>query len=290
MSSRKSSPRRPPNKFVLSPEAMGLSSASSGVNQRYAKNPVLYAKEVLGIKYIAPKVEQVMMSVATKFKPHMIKSGHSYGKTNLMAMLTNWHYDTFNPSLTITTAPSKRDVEDLLWKEVRMQRLRAGLSDDFIGPSAPEMRTAPDHYAKGFTAGKGESFQGRHDEHMMFAFDEAIGIDVTFWQTTKTMYKPEQGHFWVAIFNPTCTTSQAWIEEDGGGWEVFSLSSLEHPNIALELSGKPPIIPAAVTRSQIDTWVKDWTVPINFDERRATDIQWPPTVACPCCQGKGTVE
>ena len=103
--------------------------------------------------------------------------------THLAAMVTNWMFDTFNPSLTMTTAPSKRDVEDLLWKEVRMQRLRAGLSDDFIGPSAPEMRTGPDHYAKGYTAARGESFQGRHDANMMFIFDEALAVNETYWRT-----------------------------------------------------------------------------------------------------------
>jgi hypothetical protein len=36
-------------------------------------------------------------------------------------------------------------MKDTVWSEVRMQRMRAGLRDYFIGPVAPEMRTSPEH-------------------------------------------------------------------------------------------------------------------------------------------------
>lgn len=78
-----------------------------------------------------------------------------------------------------------------------------------LGPSAPEMRTSWDHYAKGYTAGNDVSFQGRHDSRMVFIFDEAAGVAPGFWETTKTMWKPELRHIWLAILNPTTTTTQA---------------------------------------------------------------------------------
>lgn len=136
------------------------------------------------------------------------------------------------------------------------------------------MRTSDDHYAKGYTARKGESFQGRHRERMLFVFDEAIGVESTYWNTTKTMFKPEHGHAWLTIFNPTDTTSQAYQEEQGGGWRVFSLSSLDHPNVAAELAGEPAPVPNAVSVSQIDDWIKDWCRPVDEAEKIETDIQW----------------
>ncbi len=214
--------------------------------------------------------------------PHrvMVKSGHSIGKTMIAAALTSWHYDSFCPGLTITTAPTKRDVQDLLWKEVRVQRNRAGLPSNFIGDTAPEMRTAWDHYAKGYTSGKDVSFQGRHDGKMMFIFDEAAGIKPGFWSTTKTMWKPELGHIWLAILNPTDTTTQAYLEDnartrDGKpAWHVFELSCLDHPNIKAQLAGEEPPVPAAVSVSQVETWIADWCTPITAEEATATDFQW----------------
>jgi hypothetical protein len=99
-------------------------------------------------------------------------------------------FDVFDPGVVITTAPTERDVVDLLWTELRLQRERAGLPCHFIGARAPEMRTSEEHYAKGYTARKGESFQGRHRQRMLFIFDEGEGVDSNYWTTAKTMFKP----------------------------------------------------------------------------------------------------
>ena len=71
--------------------------------------------------------------------------------------------------------------------------------------------------------------EGNKDERFVFVMDEAGGVDGTFWTTTKTMWKPELGHIWLAILNPTNTTTPAYLEDQGGGWRVFSLSCLDHP-------------------------------------------------------------
>jgi hypothetical protein len=214
----------------------------------------------------------------------MAKSGHSVGKTHLAAVAINWFFDCQAPCAVISTAPTARDVRDVLWKEVRMQRQRAGLADVFVGPSAPEMRTGPDHYAKGFTARRGESLQGRHDLRMLLVMDEAVGISPIFWQTFASMFKPEAGHAWLAICNPTETTSEAYAQESDSGmaetpsWHTYTLSALDHPNIAAELAGRPPPIPAAVTLQQVNQWVEEWTEPIDREQDEITpeDLEWPP--------------
>ncbi|WP_202974201.1 hypothetical protein [Fimbriiglobus ruber] len=223
-----------------------------------------------------------------------MKSGHSIGKTFLAAWLVNWWYDTRKPGVAITTAPTKRDVVDLLWTEVRLQRQRAKLPlpFDFIGPAAPEMRTGDDHYAKGYTASKGESFQGRHRARMLFVFDEAEGVSANYWQTAETMFHPNGDHAFFAILNPTTTTSQSFIEERAVGadglrkWQVFTVSSLSHPNIAVGLENEgriargelplPVPIPNAVSVEQVRTWLGDWFERIAADSHAATDIEFPP--------------
>src|SRR5262249_8045883 len=157
--------------------------------------------------------------------------------------------------------PSERDVVDLLWTEPRLQRQRAGLPCHFVGARAPEMRTSEEHYAKGYTARKGESFQGRHRPRQLFIFDEGEGVDASYWTTAKTMFKPELGNAWLTIGNPTTTTSQAYLEslatdKDGNpSWRVFTISALAHPNILAELQGQPPPIPNAVTLRQLELWL-----------------------------------
>jgi hypothetical protein len=169
----------------------------------------------------------------------LVKASHSVGKTHLGGGLVNWWFDSFNPGITLTTAPTDRQVQDLLWKEVRGQRAGRG---GFPGPKVSRLESAPDHFAHGFTAQDGNAFQGHHSEHMLIVFDEAVGVAPMFWEAAESMFAGE-GHGWLAIFNPTDTSSQAYMEELSGNWHVVSLSALEHPNIAAELRGEPPPYP-----------------------------------------------
>lgn len=250
------------------------------VLSRYRNDPVGYGRDVLKI---TPTPDQAAIAKAFLEPPYKIKvrAGHSVGKTFLFAWLCNWWYDTRDPSVVITTAPTDRDVKDLLWTEVRLQRARANLHDDFIGPAAPEMRSSPEHWAKGYVAAKGESFQGRHRPNMLFLFDEDEGLDRLYYDRTKMMFKAGDGHAWGSIGNPYTTSSQSAMEEhlcDANGdpsWRLFSLSCLEHPNIKAELCGRPAPVPDAVSLNQVMGMIAENCQQIN-DARKASDFEFPP--------------
>ena len=237
----------------------------------YRDRPEDYFRDVLGVTLWSKQAE-IARSLHQPPYRTLVLSSHSTGKTFCAAALVNYWYDTHDPGAVVTTAPTARDVRDLLWKEVRIQRKHFR---DFPGHAMPILQSSDDHYAKGFTAKKGESFQGRHDLEMLFVFDEAVGVEATFWITTKTMFKPEAGHAWLAIFNPTDTTSQAYIEEQTGRWNVIRVSALDHPNIEAELDGRKPPYPSAISLSQLEDAIKDDCQPVS-GEIRATDFEWPP--------------
>ena len=201
----------------------------------------------------------------------LVKASHNVGKTHLAGGLVNWWYDSFDPGITLTTAPTDRQVQDLLWKEVRTQRRGRG---GFPGPKMPRLESAANHFAHGFTARDGDAFQGHHAEHLLIIFDEAVGVAPVFWETAESMFAGE-GHGWLAIFNPTDTSSQAYAEELTGNWHVISLSALEHPNIAAELRGEPPPFPAAIRLGRLETLLRAWCQPVH-GAPQATDIEWPP--------------
>jgi hypothetical protein len=250
----------------------------------YRLLPVEYARDILGMD-LTPDQQVIIRSLLEPPCRTMVPAGHAAGKTALAAAACNWWYDTRDPAVIITTAPTQRDVVDLLWTEIRLQRQRAKLPlpDDFTGPKAPVMFHHEEHYAKGFTAVKGESFQGRHRRNMLFIKDEAVGVDGIYWTTTNTMFDPELGHAELNIYNPTDTTSQAYQEEnlteaDGTPRRhVIRLSALNHPNVLADLGGKTRPVPGAVNKAMVDEWVKDWCEPIRpEDARPGLDLEWPP--------------
>ena len=215
--------------------------------------------------------KQIEIAQALLRPPHrvLVKASHGVGKTMVCGGLVNWWFDSYAPSITLTTAPTDRQVKDLLWKEIRTQRRgRPGLQ-----PKAPRLERAPDHFAHGFTARDGDAFQGHHSPHMLFVFDEAVGVDPVFWETTESMFN--EGGAWVAIFNPTDTSSQAYIEEMSGGWHVIRISVLDHPNIAAELAGLPAPYPSAIRLARLETLLAKWCRPVSGPPK-ASDIEWPP--------------
>jgi hypothetical protein len=253
--------------FVFSKQ----SSPQARESRKYAHDPAAYAREVLGVQWWSKQVEIAEALLEPPYRV-LVKASHSMGKTHLGGGLVNWWYDSYDPGLTLTTAPTDRQVHDLLWKEVRVQRgfERGG----FPGPQKARLESAPDHFAHGFTARDGDAFQGHHAEHMLIVFDEAVGIAPAFWETAESMFGGE-GHAWLAIFNPTDTSSQAYAEELTGNWRTISMSALEHPNIAAELAGLPPPFPAAMRLSRLQDLLKAWTTPVQ-GRQRPTDIEWPP--------------
>ncbi len=149
-----------------------------------------YFVDVLKTKYLSDAQHKILELVSTPVndtwkRKLAIGASVNYGKSFMGGGLTNWYFDAWGPSCIVkTTAPSQQSVVDLLWKEVRIQRSRADAkwgigAQDFIGPQSPLMRRAPDWWAHGYTAAKGESWKGRHVENMCFLFDEACHDDQT---------------------------------------------------------------------------------------------------------------
>lgn len=246
---------------------------------RYRDDPVAYAHEVLGVEYIWDRQAEIARALLKPPYKILVKSGHKVGKTFLSAWLINWWFDCFDPSAVISTAPTWEALCDTVWTEVRIQRMRAGLPDHFIGASAPVMRTNDEHFAKGLSTNRSEAFHGRHRERMLFVFDEATAIERPFWTVVKTMFKPQPGYGWICFFNPVTTDSYVYQEcvTEESGWRVFDLSSMEHPNIKAQLAGLPPPVPNAVTLGMVDGWVREWCRRLRDGEPPlSTDLEWRP--------------
>lgn len=248
--------------------------------ERYRLEPEAFARDVLGVTLWDQTAAVLRGLVEPPYKVS-VDSGHGVGKTFTAAVAVLWWYYTRPACWCITTAPTDRDVKDLLWTEIRLihSRAKVALPHHFL-PAAPEMRSGPEHVAKGYTARDANSAQGRHRPNMLFVFDEKEGVPAAFWDGMKSMLRPGSGDAALVIGNPLSTTSRAYLEHkavDLGGepsWRRVRLNSLDHPNIPAGLNGEPPPVPGAVTVGQVDMWVADWCDEVLAGDERPTDIRW----------------
>ena len=249
---------------------------------KYRLDPAGYARDVLGVSWWSKQVEVAEAIAVHGHRRVFVKASHSVGKTHLAGGLVSWHFDCFDPSITKTTAPTASQVNDLTWKEVRLQRK----GRDML-PKAPRIEGKDaagvfraNHYAAGYTANDANSFQGDHEEHLGLIFEEGVGIREEFFIAADGMLSSGEGNWWLLITNPTDTGSAAYQYELSEDWHVITISAFEHPNIHAQLRGLPKPYPKAVDLSWVEEKVRTWCTPIDARDAKPSDVAWPPLEFC----------
>lgn len=145
--------------------------------EAYRDDPIGFFTEVLGYHPTAP--QKRIVSHLLQNRETNVQAAHGVGKTSLCAAITAfWIF--VRHGLVITTAPTHRQVEKLLWGEVRqlyqpLREILGGAMPDV----APELKLTATAQGYGFTARHNNSnaFQGVHSRHGLLVIeDEACGI------------------------------------------------------------------------------------------------------------------
>ncbi|GAF90598.1 unnamed protein product, partial [marine sediment metagenome] len=85
--------------------------------RRYRNSPQTFVEEVLGVDFW-PKQVEIIESVRDNERT-AVKACHASGKTKAAADTAVWFLTAHYPSAVITTAPTNRQVAELLWREMR---------------------------------------------------------------------------------------------------------------------------------------------------------------------------
>jgi len=150
--------------------------AASPTERECLLDPVLFLSRILGDDpwdkgiEIARAIEKPNARVA-------IRGCHSSSKTHTIALLVLWFVTRFKDGVVITTAPTDRQVEDVMWGEIRRACARSKFP--FPKPNLKEIKLAEGNYAIGFTTNnreQGVRIAGYKAMHLMVVFDEAPGI------------------------------------------------------------------------------------------------------------------
>lgn len=248
---------------------MSQAAKREKVRRFYRRHPEAYAKDFCNMTLT--KEQRKACQLFVKHKRLAILASHGVGKSILAAMIINWFFDCFPDSVALSTAPTARQVKDVVWKEVRRLRgKRPGLM-----PKAPRMEASPTHYAVGYTSSQGDSFQGTHSPGgVLIVFDEAVGVAAPFFDATEGMLVDENC-YWLAICNPTDPSCKLKEYCDKGKFHIQNISALNHPNVLAQLQGKAAPIKGAVTLDYVNRALKDWCTKIPIEIVTPLDVEFP---------------
>jgi len=259
---------------------------------RFRFDPVGYAREVLGVELWSggdsgkgqrELVEDIAESVRAQASGESanqvfrVEAGHGVGKTFVAAVLVNWFFDCFSPSITITTAPTEDQVRLLLWKDIRSLRSRAQLPGKVL-PEDPKMVRAHDWFAIGRTTsnagGKGSArMQGQHPDFWFYVLDEAEGVPEFMYGAVDGMMTGGRVGLVLMLANPQTRTSMFHRKGKQSGVRNYRLSVLDHPNV---VTGRE-VVSGATKRKWADEKIANWCeiVPAHDEDRHTFEVNWP---------------
>ncbi len=161
-----------------------------------------------------------------------VKACHSSGKTRVAAGIGCSFLARHDDGIVITTAPTAKQVEKLLWGEVHALVKRArGVR--FPVPLLTEMRVNEKNYMLGFSTNDSVNFQGWHSENLLIILDEAPGIDPSIYDAIAGIEAGGRVRV-LQLGNPVVGVGRFYdaFTKERKFWQLFTISAFDTPNLA----------------------------------------------------------
>ncbi|MDI6872091.1 MAG: hypothetical protein QME79_12260 [Bacillota bacterium] len=197
--------------------------------RRFRRDPVWFVRSVLGAE---PWAKQAEILEAMRDHPRVaVRSCHGVGKSFTAGQVILWFLYSFMPSIVLSTAPTWRQVEKLVWKEVRAsyRRARVPLGGNLL-PKRPEIQIVQDQwYAVGLSTNDPDRFQGFHEENILVVVDEAAGVPEEIFEAVEGVLTSENARL-LLLGNPTAIGGTFYNAFKQPGWHRIAISAFDSPN------------------------------------------------------------
>lgn len=227
---------------VISPEALA--------------DPAVFAEQVFGLKVW--KRQREVLHAARDHERVSVRSGHKVSKSTSAAVIGWWY--TADPvarpaARAIVTAPTGRQVAEIIWREVVALHARAARR----GYRLPKPGKRPGTGVRwgdgrefiGFTIDNSqpEAIAGFSGPFQKFIIDEASGVDRPVFEALDG--NAAAGATFFLISNPTQTSGAFYdSHQPGSDYHPLHIDSRESPNITGEA-----VIPGLATQAWVDKMI-----------------------------------
>ena len=148
------------------------------VLKRYRNEPVKFVRQIL--KAEPDEWQAEALNALANSSRVAIRSGHGVGKTALESWAVLWFLFTRPFSKIPCSAPTIRQLYDILWSELSKWLKRSPILENLFEWQKTKLSLRSrqaDWFAIARTAARPENMAGFHAEHLLFVLDEASGID-----------------------------------------------------------------------------------------------------------------
>ena len=214
--------------------------------QQWKHSPLIFATEVLGV---TPSTQQadLLLNFTKGKKRKTVRSGHGTGKDAVASWLILWFMATRPYAKVVCTAPTARQLNDILWSELsKWIRYSELLQDEFvIQKDKIYHKSSPKEWwirsvsasVKATKEEQAETLAGFHGDHLLFVVDETSGVpDPVFIPLEGAMTQEDN---WILLIG-NMTKDKGYFydshfhKEFRKDWSRFHWNSEESSNVSPE--------------------------------------------------------
>lgn len=244
----------------------------------YRDDPVRFCREILGLEPWSAQIE--MMEAVRDNDRTAVRSGHKVGKSKSAAILAFWFYCAYPAARIVMSSTTARQVDTILWREVRMVHRDAGrcleckeairqnpniriskpcphsslIDGELADRAASGMKADDFREIVGFTARQAEAVAGVSGTHVLYIVDEASGVP-------KEIYEAIEGNRaggakLLLLGNPTKNDGEFFDAFHGKErfYRCITISSESTPNAVTGMD----VIPGLANRRYIEEKREEW--------------------------------
>lgn len=190
------------------------------------KDPVVFLDSALGASHWS-KQDEIIRSVFANQRTS-VKSCHGIGKSYIAARIALAFLFAYKDSIVVTTAPTFRQVENILWREIRKASKQSKVP---LGGNILKTKYEIDEkwYAIGLSSDKEDNFQWFHAKNLLVIADEAGGIVNKTLNIMEALLTSEGARL-LYIWNPTQSTGGFYDSHKSEDFNKLSIPCWDTPN------------------------------------------------------------
>lgn len=241
-------------------KVLGIGDDDRWPSARYRTDPEAFAREVLGVELTD---DQIRILVAVR--DHMrvaVSSGHKVGKSVIDAVVALWFFCSFEEARVIMSSVTSRQVDQILWRELRMLHRRATrpIGGELHELARSGLKSADFREIVGFTAREAEAVAGISGKNLLYILDEASGIGEDINEAIEgnraggarvlmTSNPTQNDGFFFDAFHKYQAS-----DANPNGIHCFQISSEDSPNVR---AGRI-VVPGLATKEWVEEKKREW--------------------------------
>lgn len=230
---------------------MKLTAELQTLYKKGREDPVFFVHNVVAMSELWGKQKEIMYSVRDNPRT-CVRSCNGAGKTFVSANVVAWFLATHPNSIVITTAPTARQVRELLWQEIN--NLHANSKYPLGGRTLQTSWTVgAKWFALGLSTDDPNRFQGFHAEHILGVIDEGAGVDAPIYEAMDAILTSSNARL-LTIGNPTEASGRFYDAFSSPLYNKIHISAFDTPNF----QGNGVIYPALITPQWAEERRMEW--------------------------------